>query len=889
MEQIELKDYQKDVLGALRGFISEWLRSPSVSEAYVRHWAANGIDIEDEASHKGILQSYNDTMVPGIPNVTVKVPTAGGKTFIACAALNEVFSQLPIGIPHVVTWFVPTDAILQQTLRNLRDTHHPYRQRIDTDFHHAVNVIDKEEALMSKGLSPSEIQEQLTILVLSVQSFASDNSDYLRVRRQNGAFVEYLNQSTFRSHRLNTAEMPSLLQVLSFLKPVVIIDESHKFEHSDLRQDLQRELSPRFILNLTATPRKRSNIICFVDSFRLKKENMVKLPVVVYNCKSSDEVISDAITLRNSLEFKAEQLYKEGGDYIRPIVLLQAQPNTGKEAETFKNLKEKLLMSPDVSKEQVAIKTAEINELRGVDLLSQDCPIRYIITVNALNEGWDCPFAYILASVANRTSTVEVEQIIGRILRQPYARRQGAGVLNASYVFTNSDYFQTTVNAIVESLNNAGYSSKDCQITENSELHEKERVDSRKSSEQNDTGQAHFQSQYDTYENEQPNDYMLHESVGEYNKTPEDVAQKMEASAEQGDQQMNEEAKADNNTSTIINSDMQEKTEMLEIYKKEAMSMAFPVFCIKVQPDAFGQLSEERLTKMALTAGFRLSLQDKNINFDETSAEAIKLDLYKIDKDEHRIAQFKLEQHERQFINETFENYKDKGSKLNALVKIIVRNLERLDEVVGHNELMTYVKDILKMKSTKELKSLYTSSITTTEKFKRKIEALINQHRHQIFLHWLQTEKIYLSTAERICYRFPQKEKVIRTAVGLQKGLYRKEPFVNGLEEKVIKRIMVEDNVLFWHRNDENTGFCINGFIYHYPDFIVRLRSGKTLLIETKGPQYKGTQECKDRIDLGRCWVEKAGKDYRYYMVFESQPMEGAVSVEQLIDIIQNL
>jgi len=63
------------------------------------------------------------------------------------------------------------------------------------------------------------------------------------------------------------------------------------------------------------------------------------------------------------------------------------------------------------------IKTADVNELKGVDLLRPDCPIRYIITINALKEGWDCPFAYILASIANRTSRIEVEQIVGRVLR----------------------------------------------------------------------------------------------------------------------------------------------------------------------------------------------------------------------------------------------------------------------------------------------------------------------------------------------------------------------------------------------------------------------------------------------------------------------------------------
>ena len=46
-----------------------------------------------------------------------------------------------------------------------------------------------------------------------------------------------------------------------------------------------------------------------------------------------------------------------------------------------------------IPKKEIAIKTGDKDELKNVDLLFPDCPIRYIITVNALKEGWDYPFA----------------------------------------------------------------------------------------------------------------------------------------------------------------------------------------------------------------------------------------------------------------------------------------------------------------------------------------------------------------------------------------------------------------------------------------------------------------------------------------------------------------
>ena len=146
-------------------------------------------------------------------------------------------------------------------------------------------------------------------------------------------------------------------------------------------------------------------------------------------------------------------------------MLFQAEPKSSSDTVTFEKLKDKLV-AIGIPENQIAIKTSNVNELKGVDLLSPDCEIRYIITVNALKEGWDCPFAYILASVANKTSRVDVEQILGRILRQPYAKKHKMPLLNTSYVLTSSRDFRTTLDDIVVGLNKAGFSKKDYRIGE---------------------------------------------------------------------------------------------------------------------------------------------------------------------------------------------------------------------------------------------------------------------------------------------------------------------------------------------------------------------------------------------------------------------------------------
>lgn len=146
-------------------------------------------------------------------------------------------------------------------------------------------------------------------------------------------------------------------------------------------------------------------------------------------------------------------------------MLFQAQPKNNNDNDTFDKVKE-ILLGRGIPENQIAIKTSKVNDLGKTDLMSRDCPIRYIITVNALKKGWDCPFAYILASLANKTSKVDVEQILGRILRQPYAKKHGAKLLNSSFVLTCSNQFHDTLDSIVTGLNSAGFSRKDYRIGE---------------------------------------------------------------------------------------------------------------------------------------------------------------------------------------------------------------------------------------------------------------------------------------------------------------------------------------------------------------------------------------------------------------------------------------
>lgn len=448
-----LKQYQKDIIEDLTRYLEILQKTKNISESFNEFWRLHPKTPLTPFPGE-IVEPYKNN-VAGVPHVCLKVPTAGGKTFIAANALRPIFSIFPQDHAKTVVWLVPSNSILEQTIRNFSNPEHPYREQLNADFGNRVEVYDKTALLQGAGFNASSVKENLSLCILSFDSLRSRNKDNRNAYKENGNLLSFAESGD---------EEISLMKVFQHLNPVIVVDESHNAE-SDLSVDMLKQLNPSFILDLTATPRKNSNIISFTSAFELKKESMVKLPVIVYNHQSKDEVVNSALELRARLEHAAMDAQNQGGAPIRPIVLFQAEPKTKEDNATFDKIKA-MLIEKGIKESEIKIKTADKNELAGLDLMSSDCEVRYIITVNALKEGWDCPYAYILASLADKNSAVDVEQILGRVLRLPYTRKNPNPMLNMSYVLTASNKFLDTVQNVVEGLNRAGFSGKDYRIAD---------------------------------------------------------------------------------------------------------------------------------------------------------------------------------------------------------------------------------------------------------------------------------------------------------------------------------------------------------------------------------------------------------------------------------------
>ena len=546
----------------------------------------------------------------------------------------------------------------------------------------------KQELLNGQNFNPTSVTEQLSIMVLSYDSFRGRGKEGLKAYQENSNLAAFAKVLGAPENPIEKADETALFQVINQLNPLVVVDESHH-ARSELSIEMLANFNPCFVLDLTATPKKRSNIISYVDAVQLKAEHMVKLPVIVYNRDSQAEVLMDTIDLRDRLEEIAAAEYQNGGKYIRPIALLQAQPKGKEDATTFEKLRAEL-MNTGIPAEHIAIRTADVNELKNVDLLSPDCPVRYIITVNALKEGWDCPFAYILASLANKTSQVDVEQILGRILRLPYTVEHRAKALNMSYVLTSSNDFNDTVQQIIRGLNSAGFSDRDCRLAEPVEP----------------AKPAPVPEQLPIIEPEAPQEDFAGldgKSIGaelqrrrESENSPESApkADSMLAEAQQAGDAYNQAVQgADNDPfAAALPWEVRDKVNTFHIipqYQESVDGLLIPQFFQVIPQSLFTDGDKVLLSKEQLADGFTLKGKAYDIDFAAADDEIVKVD---VETGRSVPRAYQMEAADQRYFKEYFSSLPPE-SRVRQCKDMMIHQLDKLNMVDG-GDLRAYVKGV---------------------------------------------------------------------------------------------------------------------------------------------------------------------------------------------------
>ncbi|HEX8517412.1 MAG TPA: DEAD/DEAH box helicase family protein [Bacteroidia bacterium] len=869
---MELKSYQKKVIEDLAEYFQYLQKYKSPAKAFNNFWQEKSGT--DSLSLPGDPRYYQDN-IENTVHLCIKVPTAGGKTFIACNALKTIFNQLPPERPKAVVWLVPWSNLLDQTVKNLSDREHPYCQKLNSLFNNRVSIIEKQDLLFGTGFNPSTVKENLTIMVMNYASIRAKNKDDRKIYDQNSSLAVFAHGITKTSHVLPDSDETSLINVIRGLNPVLIVDESHNAE-SPLSVEMLRNLNPSFILDLTATPKDNANIISLVPAIELKKEHMVKLPVIVFNHQDKEGVVESALHLREKLQKLADKQTENGGKYIRPIVLFQAQSKTKEDNTTFEKLK-KQLIEVGIPESEIKIKTAGKDELKGLDLMSRDCTVKYIITINALKEGWDCPFAYILASLADRSSEVDVTQILGRVLRQPYVMKHADPMLNLSYVITASAKFNETLQSIIKGLKESGFSEKDYRQKNEMPLEISEET---KESfvPQSALIEMKFDARRITFDTQ--SDHI-----------PASV-QTIEALAIEENKQMEKQIAelGENDSTAEIFQDMGikiKKYEMREAVAELARSIKLPKFIIARPPLLFKEQDYELLDRANLMDGFRLSELDIKIDFESVSSDLYKIDLEEMNSNEYRMSPFKIENENDEFYNRLIESIlmKPREAQIKDLSYQAIRHLGKMNPI-SETEIEKYVTRVLENMNSERLRDFAYKRFSYSDKIKQRINELADIHAEKKFQEWLVINKI--SAVPH--WNFPTAIIPGATADEIGNSLYSREGEMNGLEKQFALSISGCSNIAFWHRNlGKGKGYSLNGSrSNHYPDFIIVTKKGTVILAETKGSDRDNPDSISKR-KLGKAWSELSGPAYKYMMIFDKNPPEGAYSLEKAKELIMQM
>ena len=590
---------------------------------------------------------------------------------------------------------------------------------------------------------------------------------------------------------------------------------------------------------------------------------MVKLPVILCNFVNVASVIDNAIVMQNRLEAIAKS---ENAD-LRPIVLFQAQSGANEDAQTFEKIKKKLV-NIGIEKEQIAIKTAKINELNGIDLSHKDCKIRYIITINALKEGWDCPYAYILASIANKNSTADVEQLIGRVLRQPNARKYKNQDLNMSYVLTCSNDFERTAKSVIAGLNGAGFSKDDYRQKDFRELDEP-REDNGILEYANDENNGDENSEFLSADVSIDN---ITKNIELENKVSK-ILENAKTMANEYDKEIKE-----NSSNLDYFGDLEVKASKIKFEVEK-----IPQF-IKLLPSGsilFEEVNSKVLEKEDLQKDFKLADKDIQINFD--LAEGSIFEVY-LSKDDNLPKYKKVSQMQREYFKQYLKTTNDE-TRIRQSINLIFDKF-RKDNALNENDLKNYIERIVNNLSDERKAKLLDEIDAYALKIRNKINELKSEYREKVFYDLLNKGIIKINNT----FSFEPTIQAFKLSSLRDKSLYEEEiDNLNSLENKVLTEIVSLGNIKWWHRNkDIKPGFCINAFINHYPDFIICTENGNIIMVEVKGDD-RTNDDSKTKLKLGSKWADKAGDKYFYFMVFENSKIEGSSLIDEFIDTIKEL
>ena len=361
---MELKTYQLSTLDAFSRWWEVLKDAQNQSDTAVEALRNTGVDISilneaqnypqaawntlkesgEVARSAGDYVPRTDDANRPIPHICFKVPTGGGKTLLAAAALERLNQQTGL-----VLWIVPSRAIYAQTKAALWNREHPYRQMLERASAGRVKMLEKDDPF-----NQADVDNYLCVMLLMLPAAnRQKGKEFLRMFKDSGRYPSFFGDGdnplsdgslmeTYPDLECNVEGgtiKHSLYNVLKIVRPVVVLDEAHKAygaknpEANKEFADSINRLDPQLVIELSATPNQGiSNLLVDIEGPDLRKEEMIKLPVQVSSFSKTGwgATLEEAVTQLEKLEKEAKAFETQTGRYIRPIAVVRVE-FTGKD------------------------------------------------------------------------------------------------------------------------------------------------------------------------------------------------------------------------------------------------------------------------------------------------------------------------------------------------------------------------------------------------------------------------------------------------------------------------------------------------------------------------------------------------------------------------------
>jgi len=859
----QLKSYQQGALDSLASFFKQCRETGDIETSFSESLKENNFNDVPYRSYK-----FDDT-----PYVCIRIPTGGGKTILGTYAISTATKEYLSQDYPITLWLVPTTTIQQQTVAAL--TSNPsYSEHLNKVFANNVSVYDIADV---NQIRSQDIGNKAIIIVSTLANLRVTKTTDRKVYQYHEDFEPHFakltsNHPAFdRLERVTEADISengltnkdlgkikySFANLLALYNPLVIVDEAHN-ARTPLTFDTLKRVHPAAIIEFTATPNTSntngSNILYHVSANQLKAEEMIKLPIILTeHVNGWEDAVRDAVLTRERLALKAQK----DTDYIRPIVLLQAESKNGK--VTVDVIKKCLLEEHHVDEKRIAIATGTQRELDGIDIFQPDCPIEFVITIEALKEGWDCPFAYVFCSVKQVSSSKDAEQLLGRVLRMPYAKRRVIEDLNRAYAHLSTNSLAQAAKELADKLISMGFEELEvATFLRQQDSTQGDLFDSDDSEKQpmNKTSALPFmieiEEEFDSSElsEEERTNVKVSEFEGRKVVT---VTGKVSESLKKAISKVSVEPKKDFERSVSIHNQSVQAT--LSPSENGEQFAVLPQLCLMVQ----GEL--ELAEKEVFLDSYGWSLLDYPAELDYRPTE--ETTSFSVDLQGKRVKYSFVE--EGQSLNLNFANTDITEDELISWL-----DLEARQSDIPQREMTGFISKVIHHLLQKPELTL-TTLIRNKFPLAKAIKDLVTEYRTRAakegYQQALFKDEGSVLTSYDFSYEFkpdnyPARPPYYNGQYDFSKHYYPQieDMKSHGEEFDCAQTIDLMPEVKHWVRNlvrREEASFSLplaNGNFF--PDFIVELHDGRILVVEYKGKAYETNDDSAEKKLVGELWAK---------------------------------